>query len=54
MTEVKKYEGSWTQYQNDLAKLILEEVIHSNWTHFLECHDLGVLPINAIKFLKAK
>ena len=54
MTEVKKYEGSWTQYQKELSKHILEKVIHSNWTHFLECYISGVLPENAIKFLKAK
>ena len=54
MTEVKKYEGSWIQYQNDLSKLILEEVIHNNWIYFIEKYDHGVLPENAIKFLKAK
>ena len=28
MTEIKKYEGSWIDYQKDLEKLVLEKVIH--------------------------
>jgi len=54
MTEIKKYEGSWIDYQKDLEKFILDTVIHDNWDHFLECFDLGVLPENAVKFLNKK
>ena len=54
MTEIKKYDGSWIEYQNDLGKLVIDKVIHDNWDHFLECFDLGVLPENAVKFLNNK
>lgn len=54
MTKVKIYEGSWIDYQKALEKIILDTIIHDNWSHFIECFDHGILPENAVKFLNKK
>lgn len=51
MIKNKIYSGSWIQYQEDLKKYITEAVIHKNWNHFIECHQLGAMPDKAIKWL---
>jgi len=51
MNKVKLYQGSWIKYQEDLKKYVTEDVIHKNWTHFLECYQLGAMPCKAVNWL---
>jgi len=51
MTKTKLYDGSWMDYQDDLKKYVTEKVIHDNWLHFIECHQLGAMPCKAVNWL---
>lgn len=51
MTKIKLFEGNWMDYQEELTKYVTEDVIHKNWSFFIECHSMGALPNKAVKWL---
>jgi hypothetical protein len=51
MNKVEKFEGSWTNYYDVLSKLITQDNITKNWTFFLECHQMSVMPDKAVMWL---
>ena len=51
MIKNELYEGSWMDYQKELKKYVTEDIIHKNWTFFIECHSMGALPSKCVKWL---
>jgi len=51
MKKVIKYEKDWLSFRTELENILIESMIDSNYNFFKECHDLGISPDRAVKFL---